>query len=265
MCSCFFASLQCATAVTIASGASSYLFAIFFPRSIRATASSAASRRRPPISSGLRSCPQTRVRSEERRASARGSHPRHPRSRLPLPAAAMQQSSTSAEAYDETPPVHGAALVRVEITLHSPLAACFSGRLHSIRPSPLIDAASGQAVVLPQRALIAVHRLSTAITGVPALLQLLALKPWTAGLIVLGLSWWLLYGMSAAMLPWWVLLAWGANGVAIRQLASAPSPWEPLSAERGDLGSDDDDGGGEGYRAAGGVHLISSSELRCAL
>ena len=182
---------------------------------------------------------------------------------LPSPAAAMQQSSTSAEAYDETPPVHGAALVRVEITLHSPLAASLLWS-PPFDPSivPLIDAASGQAVILPQRALIAVHRLSTALTGVPALLQLLALKPWTAGLIILGLSWWLLYGMSAAMLPWWVLLAWGANGVAIRQLASAPSPWEPLSAERGDLGSDDDDGGGEGYRAAGS--LISSRELRCA-
>ena len=95
---------------------------------------------------------------------------------LPSPAAAMQQSSTSAEAYDETPPVHGAALVRVEITLHSPLAASLLWS-PPFDPSivPLIDAASGQAVILPQRALIAVHRLSTALTGVPALLQLLAL------------------------------------------------------------------------------------------
>jgi hypothetical protein len=129
-----------------------------------------------------------------------------------------------------TPLVHGAALLRVDFALESSLPRALLGA-PPFDPALVlsVDGATGVRLIPPQRALLVIHRLASALRGPPALVRLLATRPWTAGLVIAALSFWLCFGMSLALFPWWLALLWVANGVAIRQLATVPTPWETRS------------------------------------
>ena len=128
------------------------------------------------------------------------------------------------------PPRHGqqgAALVRIELVSHVSLLSAYT----LISPFPAsaavaLDAATGREAVPAERLLLAVSRLHSTVSGLPALIVLTATRPWSAGFAILFLTAWLCFATSPAGLPWWLLAAWMSNGVAIRLLSAAPSPWE---------------------------------------
>lgn len=124
--------------------------------------------------------------------------------------------------------VQGAALLRIEYSMHTSLAsALLLSPPFDPTLVPSIDPVAQRPIVPPERVLLAAHRLGTALNGLPALIRVLATKPWTAGLTLLALTGWLLFGCSPPLLPWWSLTAWLCNGVAIRFLVTPSAPWEP--------------------------------------
>ena len=122
----------------------------------------------------------------------------------------------------------GLALVRVALTLERSVASAYLLSPSFDAPSlPTTDGSSAAPIVTPERILLVAHRLTSAISGVPALVRLTATRPWSAAFAIVFLTYWICFAMSAGSLPWWLLLAWTLNGVAIRMLTRTPSPWEP--------------------------------------
>jgi hypothetical protein len=133
----------------------------------------------------------------------------------------------------QSPPAdgrQGAVLVRVALTLEASLIGAYCA-------APPFDwpggggGGDGGTPLHPERVLVAASRLSSA-TSTPSLFVALATRPWSSGLMIVGLTGWLCFFASAPSLPWWLLTAWTFNAFAGRATELPPTPWEgPQSSQ----------------------------------
>eukprot|EP00908_Phaeocystis_cordata_P023400 Transcript_5828.p1 GENE.Transcript_5828~~Transcript_5828.p1 ORF type:complete len:386 (+),score=155.20 Transcript_5828:689-1846(+) len=123
----------------------------------------------------------------------------------------------------------GAVLIKVELHMHRSLMGahlmCPPFDAAAVATS---DAHTGGDALPPEALHLARARVARACLAPPALLEACYTSP-LLGLLLLLPAGWLLYGMTPAAFPWWLMLMWAANGVA-RHRARAravPNPWEP--------------------------------------
>jgi hypothetical protein len=126
----------------------------------------------------------------------------------------------------------GAALVRIELSLHASLAAAYVLAPPFVASSlPSVDVRARERPGGDIAMELARARLLACVCSVPSLVRLCATRPWSAGGALLFLAGWLAFACPPPAWPWWLLTAWSLNGGAMRALESTPSAWEP-STER---------------------------------
>ena len=121
------------------------------------------------------------------------------------------------------------ALVRIEFTIEQSLLSSYL-----VAPpfeyedvgitSQILDPRTGRPPLPTERLLLTTRRLLT-LLDVPSIIRLTAVMPWTAGAVLLTLSYWLCFACPLPILPWWLLTLWVCNGLANRTLTHTPSPW----------------------------------------
>ena len=113
------------------------------------------------------------------------------------------------------PPQKGRAFIRVGLTLRRALMSAYMSTLpFDAAAGVRADARASRSIMPPERVQIACHRANAMLEGctLPACVRMAGRRPLTSGGALLVLIGWLCFGVTAPMLPWWLLAAWAVNG-----------------------------------------------------